>query len=131
MVKKKQKEEGEVYYIGIKEPVEVRRELLLSSRGIIKTLKRYETFKQIREERLNNVYELKRVMEELALLNRKLKRKLPASKIRNIEFAQDKKAEQKEPAPVRIKEYAQQEKTRLELLESELDKIEERLHELG
>ncbi|MBS3128170.1 hypothetical protein J4410_03420 [Candidatus Woesearchaeota archaeon] len=131
MVKKKVDPEGEMYYIGIKEPMEVRRELLMSSRGIIQTLKRYETFKTLREEKLNSVYELKRVMEEIAVLNRKLKRRLPASKIRMMELLQDKKAEQKETPQIRVQERVKEEKTRLELLESELDKIENRLNELG
>ena len=122
---------GEVYYVGIKDPVEVRRELLMSSRGLIHSLKRYESFKEIRKEKLNYVYELRRVSEEIAVLNQKLRRKLPASKIRALEIFQDKKVEEKETPQVRVKEVMRKEKTRLEELETELDKIEDRLNDLG
>ena len=118
--------EPEVYYVGIKEPVALRRELLLNSRGLIHSLKKYELFKELRKEKILYVYELRRVMEELSVLQRKLRRALPSSKLQGLE--------KKQELPKQKKELVQQEinaeKTRLELLESELDKIEERLEEL-
>lgn len=69
---------NETYYVGIENPTETRRQLLTSTKQIVNSLREYETFRQIRAQKLKTIMELKRVSDELIVLNKKLKTKLPS-----------------------------------------------------
>ncbi len=51
MAKKKEKEEKEVFYVGVTDPAELRKDILESIKDIITVLKTYENFKSVREEK--------------------------------------------------------------------------------
>lgn len=113
--------EDSVFYVGVEDPVELRRDILHSSKSLIDGLRRYETYKQIREEKLSATIELKRVFDELLVLNRKLRSKLPkipSEKPQPVEKVM-KKAVKK---PVK--------RDHMDLLEEELANIEKRLESL-
>ncbi len=57
-------------YIGVKEPALLRKTILLSARDVISSLKNYEAYKDISREKTETVFELRRVGEELVVLNR-------------------------------------------------------------
>lgn len=119
--KKKPKEKPkDVYYVQIKEPNTIRKDVLVSTKDVLKSLKRYERVLDIREEKQKTVQELKRAFDEILVLNKKLRSTLP-----------------KTPIPAREKEVLEPEhkhvvraKSKLELLEHELADIERRLSSL-
>lgn len=113
--------EDQLFYVGIHDPVELRKELLMSSKNLIDSLKRYERYKNIKEEKLSYIMELKRVFDELLVVNKKLRGKMP--KTVGTPPPAKKKATGK-PKHVKIK------RSNIDLLEDELAKIEERLESL-
>ena len=115
--------EDELFFVGIRDPVELRKELLTSSKNLIDSLRRYETFKDMKEEKLQHILQLKRVFDELLVLNRKLRGHLPRVPIKTPIVAR----EEKTPKMPKIKTAA---KNKIDVLEQELSKIEERLGSL-
>jgi len=69
--------EEDVFFVGIKDPIEVRRNLLESTRDIVQTLQRFERFKQVREEKQQEVVRLREQVREISKLVNKLKSLLP------------------------------------------------------
>jgi len=130
--------EDEVFFVGIRDPVEVRKTLLENTRDVVQILQRFERFKQVREEKAQEVLILKNDIKELNRLVNKLKSSLPKTKIR-IKLQQEeaaakkqkpveekKKVEKKQEVPVKKKELSD-----LEKLERELGDIEGRLSKLS
>ena len=118
----------EDFFVGIYDPIDVRRNILEGSKEIIKSLESHDRLKQIRKEKLKQYQFMKKIMRELDALIDRLEEELPKSHIR--------KAIQKEkPEPVVIKkkvynseeEYAEQ----LKKLGKELKKVEKELVSLG
>jgi hypothetical protein len=85
-------EKQEDFFVGIYDPVDVRRAILESSKEIISSLQSYEKLEKLRYEKLANINKMKTIMKELDLLITKLKTKLPKSYLRKAgEMEQDKK----------------------------------------
>ena len=120
--------EDELFYVGIRDPVELRKELLTSSKELIDALRRYEQYKDIKEQKLQFTIELKRVFDELLVLNKKLRGKLPRVPIKTptVTRAEETQTTKKTSSKSTIK-YT---KSKIDVLEDELAKIEERLGSL-
>jgi hypothetical protein len=73
------------YFIGIYDPLDVRRNILESSRHIIKSLECHDTIEKIRHEKVKSLKEMRKVMSELELLSTKLKQRMPKTNIRKID----------------------------------------------
>jgi hypothetical protein len=134
------KQQQDLLFVEIKEPATVRRDVLLSSKDLLDVLKRYEEYRTAKEEKAVVWTQLKRVMDDLLVLNRKLRNKLPKTKIKfsPVGIAEERAApadagwsarmrEKEEysvsgPAPSRARP-----KSKLDTLQEELAKIEERL----
>jgi len=149
MEKKEGKEEA--FYVGINDPIEIRRSILESSKDIVQYLQRAERFKAIRAEKTEQLDKLKVLSKEIQSLMRKLRSGLPKTKLRISLYEREQKIKreaaekrkkdvkkkskkekpeaeappkiEKKPMPEEKKEGA----TELEKLESELGKIESRL----
>ena len=67
-------------YTVIENPVDIRKNLLISSKSLIQILMIYEKFKVIRRERLEKMNQLKHVIEEINELMGKIMENLPAIK---------------------------------------------------
>ncbi len=110
---------NEPFFVGILEPVEVRKELLTSSRQLVNSLRKYEDYKHSRDEKLRYIIDLKRVFDELLVLNRKLRSRLPRTigspHISSRQKTHSKPAQKTTPS------------AKADLLERELSRIEERL----
>jgi len=65
------------FYVGVKEPVSLRRSLLESSKSVIQGLKDYEKLKSIREEKHKNVLKFRNKINEILVLLSDLKEHLP------------------------------------------------------
>jgi hypothetical protein len=72
----------EDYFVGIYDPIDVRRNVLESSKEIVKSIQVFERVESIREEKLKTVREMKKIMAELELLVVKLSERLPKAKLR-------------------------------------------------
>ena len=110
----------ELFYVGIQEPTELRKEALHSCRKILDSLKRYETYQKLSAMKTEHVLDFKRVFDELLVLNKKLKNKLPQQEIKDM--------------PVQItdqyhehKKHHHKHHAQIDLLERELSKVEEKL----
>ncbi|MEM3373810.1 MAG: hypothetical protein QW757_05230 [Candidatus Woesearchaeota archaeon] len=112
-------------FVGIPEPVDVRRNLLESSRDLIKCLQSYEKLERIREQKLKYFKEMRKVSAELDLLITKLKEKLPKQGIRKLE-----KTEQKKQITETLIQPNKKLKSDLKKLEEQLQEIEEQLKSL-
>lgn len=139
----------EDYYVGVSEPLEVRRTMLETSKCIIQAMHRYEKYKEYREEKIDLIKKVNKQMTELGGLIASLKSVLPKStlrikKAREQILAQRSKEEkllvsaaapvvQKEVEAPRqiIKMTPKKELTELEKLELELSQIESKLSSLN
>ena len=114
----------QTFFVGIKDPVRVRRDLLTSSKGILDSLKKYDDFASVRDEKQKYIVDLKRVIDELIVLDKKVRGHLPATplKISGLEKPKMKKGKKEEVIPMA--------RSKLDLLEQELSKVESRLKAL-
>lgn len=81
------------FFVGIYDPIDVRRNLLENSKEIIKSLQSFDTLVKIRHQKTKLYKEMKDVMNELGLLITKLKSKLPKAHLRKaIEKNQPRRA---------------------------------------
>tara|TARA_Y100000310_G_C20674065_1_gene811887 strand:+ start:977 stop:1378 length:402 start_codon:yes stop_codon:yes gene_type:complete len=126
------KEEKEVFYVEVREPNEVRRNILESLKDIVESLKRFEKFKEVGKEKIQNVNKLRGDIKELNKLVGNLKNALPESKLREIKLKSVLSKGKKSKKIKNKKEEVEvmKPKTELERLESELGAIEEKLQGL-
>ena len=70
------------YFVGIYDPVDVRRNILESSKDIIESMQTVEILNKLRKEKMLLFQEMKTIMKELDLLVTRLKSKVPKSYLR-------------------------------------------------
>lgn len=114
------------FYAGIHEPKELRRDLLLCQKDVLDCMKRYEHIRSIRAEKEMRLVELKKRLLALKMIINKVKSMMPAHAIKSAPKAQ---AAEHDEAPARAptRKAAQQRKTKIQVLEDELAKIEGKL----
>ena len=128
--------EQDLFFVGIRDSVELRKELLLSSKNVLDSLRKYEQYKVIKDQKFQYVAELKRVFDELLVLNKKLRGKMPkvpgktpmlpgAKEPVEVEEPQVKQSQKQS-----IKMERQEKLSKLDMLEQELARVEERLGRL-
>ncbi|RMF07030.1 hypothetical protein D6764_00760 [Candidatus Woesearchaeota archaeon] len=123
-------------YIGISDPVELRREILESSRSILRLLQRYERFKAIRQDKEELFSRLKTLTKEITELDSRLKGLLPKRMLKNLKMkpagsrteAKEKSRKEKESGK---KIPSRKPASELEKIESSLNEIEEKLRRLS
>ena len=79
---KSQPKSSEPIFIGLGDPVELRRNILEPTREVIQFLQSYEEFKKVKEEKTHAVDLLKEDLKEIKLTINRLRRLLPRSKIK-------------------------------------------------
>jgi hypothetical protein len=124
------KKEEELFFVGISDPIELRRSVLESSKDLLHYLSRFEKFKNVRNEKAEYVAQLNDVTAEIKKLVNKLRTALPQTKLRAKAAAEKVKARKRvekqatlAPRPMPKKKPT----TDLEKLEAELSAIEGRL----
>jgi len=133
MKSKMAKEEEDLFFVGINDPVSLRREILLSTKNSIFFLKKNEEIKELRIKKIEKIMQFKNDMKELNALMNKLKEKLPKAKIRlksdSNARAREGKMERRE---IKTKLVRSEPKkiSELEKLEFELTDIEKKLERL-
>ena len=116
------------YFIQVENPLEMRKELLMSSKSIILTLKEYHSLQGIRKNKLELVEVLKDQIKELTFLLDKLDEKIPD---KQIDFEKDiyeeKQKPVEEPKP-EVKVEKPEVKPKVEVpKKSEVDKLQDAL----
>ena len=132
--------EEDVYYVGISDPINLRRSILESSKVAIQFLKSYEMLKGIRTEKAELMIEFENEMKALNRLMTKLKSELPKTKFKEAiakatPVHHEKKVISKNQAldhikgkPVKAK--APKKHNELDKLEAELSDIESKMQSL-
>jgi len=156
-IQKSTKEES-TYFVSLKNPLELQRHLLESSRKSVYALQSYQKILLLRERKLKELAVLKQSLKELMYLNKKLNEKLPTY---DYDLLHNPKRITKEDTPKIIKKLAPKivtpeitpkvaaktiqkpeqtpvkklppirEKTDLEKLEESLNNIEQKLQKIN
>ena len=81
--KKPHKEtEEEVFYVGLQEPVEIRRNILEVSKDMVNYLQHFERLKTLRKEKQEAVHRIREDVKHLKTLINKLRMIMPKTKLR-------------------------------------------------
>lgn len=124
----------EEFFKRIEKPIQVRKTVLESSKGIIQVLKGYQKILDIRNQKNELVRTLKTDMKEIKLLLEKLTTVLPESAKMKLVVAKAKKSETTTTAkkkPVKQEPVsAKHPPSEIELLERKLKDIESKLNKL-
>ena len=129
----------EMLFVHIGETIEVKKAILESLRDILTTLQKFERFKQIRHQKLENAQRLRIMFRQTSKLLSDLRNKLPRTDLKAILPTISKPVkEAPKPAPVVAveeppvqKEKPKRTMTELEKIESELAEIEGKLKDLN
>lgn len=118
------------FFVGIKNAVNVRRLLLNSSKDVLDALKDFENFEALKQEKAKYIVELKKVIDEILVLNKKLKGHLPKTPLKTPAGSGSgsrshgkKKSSSKAKGMTRVA-------SKMHELESELERVEKRLKTL-
>jgi len=112
---------SQVFYASIPEPTEFRKDVLLTQKAIIDSLRKHEHIKKLRAEKEMRIGELKKMLAQLKLISNKMKSALPAHAVKRKEPAKKSAGARKETV---------QRQSKMDILEDELSKIESKLSSL-
>ena len=114
----------QAYFVGVGNPDELRKNILNSSRTVITSLKRYEAYRDMNTLTVGLLGDLKQTIAEICVLNSRLKRVMPRTKILSRSSRPEIVKEVKKMEPV------YRETSKLDTLQDELARIEKKLSEL-
>ncbi|HSU72502.1 MAG TPA: hypothetical protein VLJ21_01490 [Candidatus Binatia bacterium] len=118
--------DSHVFYAGVHEPKQLRRDVLTSQKAILDCLKKFEHIRSLRQEKELRMLELKKMLSALRIISGQLKTRLPANAMKVAPHRVE------APMPVPVKRSAPRkpavhQKSKIEMLEDELAKIESKL----
>lgn len=125
--------DDQLFFVGIREHQTVRKDLLQSSKMLLDSLKRHELYRRVKDDKLRAIYDLKRVFDELLVLNKKLRGKMPKVPVKVPDVPMRDEPEVRvqpqkgKPVERRMERPSSAGKSKLDLLEEELAKVEARL----
>ena len=126
------KEKEEPVYVGIADPIEIRRALLESSKSLIKILQENESRREKRASKHRLIADFKETMKDLTSLMVQMKSQLP--KVRMSSLPKKPKPAPVEASPV-VKPHIPKPRpvhlSETQKLEKELKDIEDKLSKLG
>ncbi|MDP3766109.1 MAG: hypothetical protein Q8R04_06370 [Nanoarchaeota archaeon] len=124
---------NELFFVEVKEPNEVRRNILEVLKEIVEVMKRFENFKHLRQEKLENIHKLKGLLKEANKTLGNLKLKMPQTNLRVTgmgevtEHHRKSHHKKKKKGKHAEEKVPKREMTELEKLETELTAIEDKL----
>lgn len=121
------KKEENPLFVGITKGGNLRRNVLECSKDILESLKDYERFKSVREEKIKLVQKFKDDVKEVSSLMNKVRVGLPKVKEMEIKKQDAKKVQKPKVTDVEMPEH----KTEMERLEAELNDIERKLNTIS
>ena len=127
---------NELFFVQLKQPNDVKRNILESLKNILELLQKFEKFKHIRHEKIENIQKLRVQIKEANRLLGTLSAKMPQTNLRAAPITETReqkpKHHHKKKSPAKAAEKAAPKKmTELEKLESELNAIEGKLKNLN
>ncbi len=132
------KDKEEVFFVGVQDPIEIRRTLLESSKEMLQILQRYEKFKEVRKEKHAAIAHLKEDLKNIQALFARFKKRLPTTHLRLL--LQKEQAKVEKPAKVKkgVKKGSkekvlktQKEKAKVKLIKKEMSDLEKLESELA
>jgi rhodanese-related sulfurtransferase len=126
---KQEEEKKEIFYVGVRDPTEVRRNILEASKDIVVFLKTYENFKRVRIEKVQEVNNLKLLIDQITRIMNKLRRELPKTRIREKSEETIQKTGGRRVVRIPPKK-ASGASSELDRLEAELNEIDQKLRML-
>ena len=136
MVKVKE-QSSELFFVQVKKPNEVRKDILETLREIVETMHRFEKFKRVRHEKLEKIHHLGVLIKQANKILGNLKLKLPQTNLRATaaRALPQSKAHHKKKKKIKASEEKQEkmpkkELTEVDKLEAELSAIESKLKSL-
>ncbi|MBW2992124.1 hypothetical protein KY345_02810, partial [Candidatus Woesearchaeota archaeon] len=79
---REKEEKPDVLYVGVQNPIEIRRTILEATKDVVEILQKYERFRAVREEKIKTVNSLREQVKEITKLVAKLKSELPKVDVR-------------------------------------------------
>ena len=114
------------YYVSVRDAATIRKDLLQGTKDILEGLKGIGEYQRLRLKKLELIAELKRTVDQLVVLNRKLRSRLPQPWL-STPAERARTALIERPVRERFEEHAH---SKVDLIENELARIEERLAQL-
>ena len=132
---KLREESNEMFFVQLKEPTEVRRNILETLKDIVELLQRFEKYKHLRHQKLEKIQQLRVLVKSTNKLVGDLRVRLPQTNLKP-QVTKGPSKERKENSAKKKKGKQAEEKipkkgmTELERLQSELSSIEGKLKNL-
>ena len=129
MGKNLKEQDNELFFVEVKEPNEIRRNILEVLKEIIELLQRFEKYKHTRHEKLSKIQNLRGLVKDANKILGNLKVKLPQTNVRAYIPEEAKKTKKSSAMKKEVKEEKapKKEKSELQRLEAELGAIESKL----
>ena len=139
---KAKEQSNDLFFVEVRDPAEVRRNILETLRQILSVLQRFEKFKGIRDEKLQKIQKLRILVREANRIANELKSRMPQTNLRAAAVKETKhiqrvsrhshKKKEREAKEAKPEKQPKPKKlTELERLESELSAIEGKLKTLA
>ncbi len=127
---------SEEVFVAIRDPIEIRRDILECSKEVIDSLKKFQNLERLKAEKFKEINSLRAIIRDISRKISKLKSAMPKTKIRletskakeEKKTEQEEQQEEKEEKPVEVKKKPA---TEIDKLEFELSEIESKLNELS
>lgn len=119
------------FYVGLKDPTDLRRNLLECSKMVVRSLQKYERFRDLRRQKIENTLKLKSIIKEIKKYNNDLMSMLPETKVKEKKKEKTKIPKGKKEIEEEISKAEIKKMSELEKLEAELSSIESKLDTLG
>ncbi len=125
-----EKESKDIFFVEVREPEGVKRNILESLKEIVESLQRFEKFKETRKDKIEHTNKLRKIVKDTNKLVLDLKKSFPETKIRTVRAISE-TTEKKKTIVGKKKEVVERKPmTELQKLESELNEIEGKLESL-
>ncbi|MBI2575225.1 hypothetical protein HYV82_05060 [Candidatus Woesearchaeota archaeon] len=122
---------SDIFYVGIENPVSVRRGILETSKMLINFLQRYEKLKALRSEKHAQASKLRAIYDDVVGMMADIKAELPKVDVRSLpKWHEDRLLAPKASAKAVAKE-ARPVRHAVDRLEAELTEIEQKLKTIG
>ena len=130
------KESEELFFVQVREPTEIRRNILETLKEIVEVLQRFEKFRQMRHEKIERINHLRVLLRQAGKMLGDLRSRMPQTNLRATAVKETPRLpaihhRKKKKGRAEAKhEMPKKEMTELEKLENELSAIESKLKSL-